>query len=134
MTQPIEPNAKAAAITAANSLIKTMDTLTVEIKEVRKTNRKHQFLIRLLGLSMAFDLLLSIALGGIGFTAHNAAEAAARNQKQFCEGSNETRRVQKDLWSYVLNIPASNTSPAQEEQRQKFKDYIDTVFAPRDCK
>lgn len=136
MTQPDNTSAASqlAAISAAQNLSITMLSFTNELKAVSKTSKKHQLFIRLLSLSMAFDIFLSIALGTVGLTAHQAAEAAAKNQKQFCLASNETRKVQRELWTTILTTTSQGTTDEQEGQRAQFKAYIDRVFADRVCK
>lgn len=117
----------------------TMTSLADETRELRVQNKRNRFLIQVLGASVAFDLLLSAALGWIGVTAHDAsnqartaAAAAETNQRTFCLASNETRRQQVDLWTYVLT--QSPTPAGQEATRENFKGYVAEVFKQRDCK
>lgn len=129
MTDPT----KDEAIAAAQKLVTAMNAITVEMVEVRKVSKKHQFLIRLLGLSVAFDVLLTIGMGGVGYTAHHTASEVSKAQKTACISSNEARKVQTDLWNYVFNITDDTRSPEQADRIQQFKGYIATAFAQRNC-
>lgn len=128
---------KPAAVVAAERLVESMETLTSEMRTLRSYGKRNRILIRLLGASVAFDLLLSIGLGYIGVTAHTAsvratkAAVAARdnadNQRGICVSTNEERGVQVDLWHFVLSsVPASR-------QTDDFRTYVDQVFAQRQC-
>ncbi len=137
--EPAEEVAPSRAVLAAEKLMGSVETLANETRDLRQQNKKHQFLIRLLGISVAFDLVLSGALGWIGVTAVNASDqaaaaatAAATNQRNFCIASNETRKSQVDLWTYVLG--QSPTPAGQEATRENFRDYVAEVFKQRDCR
>lgn len=128
---------KPAAVVAAERMVESIETLTTEMRTLRSHGKRNRLLIRLLGASVAFDLVLSLGLGYIGVTAHTAsvratkAAVAARdnadNQRATCLSSNEARRVQVDLWHFVLaSVPSS-------QQTDDFRAYVDTAFAQRQC-
>lgn len=135
---------RAAAIAAADRLTNSVSDLGTEMKELRNYGRRNRLLIRALVASMVFDAVLSIGLGWIGVTAHNASNKAvaataaskvnANNQRQSCLNGNDSRAVQLELWTYIFTLPAGQgQTPEQVERIAEFRKYINTVFAQRDC-
>lgn len=127
------------AVLAAEALSGTLATLSGQVGELRVENKRHRFLIRCLGASLVFDFGLSVVLGWIGVTAHDASTRASRAtaasvaaQRETCISSNEARKVQTDLWTYVLS-EASQSPIADKERNAQFKVYILHAFAQRDC-
>lgn len=134
---------RAAAIAAATALGSTMTNLSTDIRDLRAESRKSKRLIRLLGVSVGFDLLLSVALGAIGATAHQASDrateaaaATATAQYETCLAGNESRKGQRELWGYILQLSSQGDASQTEAGRQRLEDfraYVERVFAPRDC-
>jgi hypothetical protein len=108
-----------------------------EIEELRKAGRHRQRLIRILGASLALDILLTGGFGWLAWRADQSARAAASLQAQAhatCLSGNEARAGQRQLWHYILDLPpTAPRTPAQQEQADRFAVYIDSTFAPRRC-
>lgn len=135
----MEETEPSRAVLAAEKLSGTLTGLSDQVGELRRDNKKHTFLIRCLGASVGFDLLLSGVLGWIGVTAHDASTRASRAtaasvaaQRETCLSSNEARRVQTDLWMYVLS-EAGQSSASNAERNAQFKVYILEAFKQRNC-
>jgi hypothetical protein len=116
-----------------NPIDKTIDTLL----KADQRNRRH---ILLLTLSLIFDLVLSVVLAFGWHNNHNLAIRAETNRDAIirnCETSNESRAKNKQLWTYILNLPPSNgqtVTPDQQKRIDNFKVFVDDTFAQRDCK
>lgn len=92
------------------------------------------------GLVVSF--LFSLAMGGVAISASLQAKEAtsqsrrnAENAKISCITGNEGRRLQTQLWTYVLDVSSKNPNLTayQKKQIAAFRGYIATVYAPRDC-
>lgn len=124
-------------ILAVGSLIESTDSLRGEVHDLKAYGRRNRRLIRIVTLSVIFDVLLSFGLGYATWRASRASDQAARASSALtvnCLAGNESRKIQTDLWNTVLAFPQPNPTPEQEAQTQKFKDYIATAFVIRDCK
>lgn len=99
--------------------------------------KKRRRQIRLLFISIILDILLTIGLTGLSFVTHQLASNAENAQDAIinnCRVGNEARANNKQLWTYLLNLPTPN-APTLEQQkiRQQFSDFVDKTFAARDC-
>lgn len=128
---------KPTAVVAAERMTQSMETLATELRVLRSYGRRNRHLIWALGLAWVFNLALAMAVGYVGITAQDASDRATKavaasrviadNQRATCLSSNEARKVQVDLWHFVLaGVPAS-------QQTNDFRTYVDTAFAQRQC-
>jgi hypothetical protein len=113
-----------------------------DTRQLRTYGARNRHLIKLTAASVVFDVVLSL---GLGFAVHRAQEASDRATRAAsatvvtCRSSNEARAVQTDLWNYILGQfnQSIAESPAESAERAvnigKFKAYIATAFAQRDC-
>lgn len=131
---------------AAERLEGSMRELTSEMCSLRRYGKRNRHMIWGLVVSLALDLVLSIALGFVAVQAtsasHEATEATSassqnrQNALVTCESSNEARRVSRQMWTYVLDVMTENNpNPTAEQIRQvrTFRAYLATVYADRDC-
>lgn len=94
-------------------------------------------LIHWLAVSIALDIMLSLALGWVAIgaqqTANQASSLAARSY-QACLAGNDFRATELQLWNYILDLPpTAPRTPDQQAQQVQFRTYIDRQFAPRKC-
>lgn len=99
--------------------------------------RRH---VRILAISLALDVLLTIGFGYITARTHSLAAQAESNHQSLvrnCETGNEARTKNKQLWTYILSLPPSNdgqaSTPEQQRRVDDFKKFLDETFALRDC-
>lgn len=53
---------------------------------------------------------------------------------QLCEINNETRKGERELWDFILNIPPTTPqTPDQTANRVKFIALLDKLYKLRDC-
>jgi hypothetical protein len=112
-----------------------------EVRILRGYGTRNRLLIKIVSVSVAFDVLLSIGLA-YGFrTADRASREASKASSTAvvnCRAGNVTRDIQKKLWDQVLSFPppANETDTDRVERLMRtaqFRDYINTAFAQRDC-
>lgn len=136
----------AEMLEAARRLEATMGELKEEIREQHVYGRRNRHLIRGLWVSLAFDVLLSVALfivfvlaGNAQDRAGNAQDTADRNRQTqiaTCESGNQFRQVSSNLWLYILDTASKNPENQTEERRKQISDfraYMLNAYAPRDC-
>lgn len=136
------PEDRVAELTrAANELVGEMRRLNVDsgqqlVTLTRRSSRDRK-MIYTLAASLALDLLLTVAIFLVAVRADNASNRADQvhaQQVATCQNSNEARRVQVQLWDYILSLPAPRPrTDEQERQLLQFRAYVHRVFAPRDC-
>jgi hypothetical protein len=135
-------NADSELVDAVRGMTVELAGLRADTQELRAYGTRNRRLIRVMAASLVFDVLLSL---GLAFAVHRAQEASDRASRAAsatvvtCRSSNEARAVQTDLWDYILtqfNQSIAET-PAESAERSvnvgKFKVYIATAFAQRDC-
>jgi hypothetical protein len=135
-------NADAELVDAVRGMTVELAGLRTDTQELRSYGTRNRRLIRIVAVSLIFDVLLSL---GLGFAVHHAQEASDRAGRAAsatvvtCRSSNEARAVQTDLWDYIFTQFAQSIdqSPAESAERAvniaKFKAYIATAFAQKDC-
>lgn len=111
--------------------------LSEAVHTLVKDARRRKVQIIVLIISVSFDLLLTIGIG-LGWQAnHRLASQAESNRNAIirsCETSNEARRNNKQLWSYLLSQPpAEPIAPDRQAKIEQFKVFLDKTFAERDC-
>lgn len=129
---------KEVTLAAALRLEQSMTGLTAELKELRTYGHRNRSLIWALALSLLLDVLLSVGLGVVAIQARDATSLAKRNveaARVTCESGNEARRVSRQLWTYVLDLAATNPdqTPAQRRQLAQIRSVLVTVYVDRDC-
>lgn len=134
MTEPQNP-----AIAAAARLQESVVDLKDEIGGLRAYGRRNRRLIVGLGISLALDILLTVAVVIVAVTANNAGDAASANRQSqidTCTSSNQTRAASRNLWNYVLDAAANDPetqTAARKQQLAQFRTYMETAYAQRDC-
>ncbi|MDQ1497701.1 MAG: hypothetical protein QOI86_1041 [Actinomycetota bacterium] len=130
-------------------LVDAVTTMTAELVGLRADTdalrgygRRNRHLIKLMAVSVVVDVALSFGLAYAVYKADDASGAASRAasaQVVTCRSSNAARAVQTDLWNFILNSfpPPVGETPAARTQREtttaKFKVYVASAFAQRDC-
>jgi hypothetical protein len=110
--------------------------LATEVRALRVYGKDNRRFIKILGVSLAFDVLLSIGLAYSVHRANDAQTKADRAQTKAstdtilsCQFGNASRKDQTQLWSLVLPLLARTDA----DQTSRIKDYIGTAFVQRDC-
>lgn len=107
--------------------------------------RSNRAVLRLLAISLAFDILFSIVLGYAVVRAISAANQIKSEQLVRCRKFNEQRAGELALWTPVLAQPIPplpvNATPEQvatfnanQKLRQDFADNLHKYFDPVECK
>lgn len=127
------------AFTAAARLQESMGSLQGEIRTLRVYGKRNRRYIWALTISIALDLVLSVVIAFVAVQSSNANTLANQNaqvQKSTCEAGNQARAVTVQLWTYVLEVSAQNPenqTPAKKQQIEKFRAYMTSAYAQRDC-
>lgn len=104
------------------------------IQLIKAENRRNRSLVRMLAISIVFDVLLTIAIGIIGFNNYSTGTQLRAETAQRCISENATRAADTKLWTLALaDAPPAQTPQVQQEIDQ-FKQNIHVLFAPIDCK
>jgi hypothetical protein len=128
-----------AAIAAATRLNESVTELKEEIHSLQVYGRRNRHYIIGLGISLAFDLLLSVVVIIVAVQANAANDRANANheyQVDTCNSSNAARQTSRDLWNYVLDAASknpANETPERKKQISDFRAYMENSYAPRDC-
>jgi hypothetical protein len=128
-----------AAIAAATRLNESVTELKEEIHSLQVYGRRNRHYIVGLGISLAFDLLLSVVVIVVAIQANAANDRANANheyQVDTCNSSNAARQTSRDLWNYVLDAASknpANETPERKKQISDFRAYMENSYAPRDC-
>lgn len=142
MSQPDEE----ATLAAAERLQNSMDGLSDEIRGLQTYGQRNRHYIWGLGVSLVLDIILSVAVAVIAVQANsastqasNASSQANRNQQTqqvTCKATNDAREANRNLWTYIINVTEQSNAdapPAQKAQIEKLRDFVEQVFAARDC-
>jgi hypothetical protein len=135
----VNPDDEHEAIRAAQCLERAVLGLRDDIGALRTFGQRNRHFIWGLAVSLALDVVLSIAVAILAVSASNATSLANQNKQAqlvTCKAGNETRAANIQLWAYVLDLAnATNPTPTpqQVEGIRQFKIYLAQVYAPRDC-
>lgn len=109
----------------------------VQVEALAKADKRQQKQVAILAFTVAFDVLLTIGFGFITWRTHELSSLADTNQEAIvrnCETANESRKNQRELWAYVIQL--TPIQPRTEEQSNRAADlqtFVNETFAPRDC-
>jgi hypothetical protein len=110
------------------------EAIKILVKDANRRKRQ----LRLLTISVIFDIVLSLALAYGWQQNHSLAIKAETNKNAIihnCETSNDSRKKNHVLWDYILALPpAQPLTSDQQLQRDNFSKFVDQTFAQRDCK
>lgn len=84
----------------------------------------------------AILLLVAMSAAASGYANIALGRSNARNAVTSCENSNESRESARNLWNFVADLSAAgNPDPSAEQAAfvADFREYINKVYAPRDC-
>lgn len=142
MTQPNADEVLARAATLETKMDDLRDALE-SVEESEKTNR-----ILVVGVIIVSALSVIAIIVAIVFAvqANHAGNDAKRAVSQAninkttqiatCLSSNDSRRVAKQLWDFVLLAAAHGTPPPNAETKKElaqFQRMVNSAYAPRDC-
>jgi hypothetical protein len=100
-------------------------------------SQRTKVMIRLLAVSLALDVMLSLGFGWLALRAEMLAEQANSIEYQqytACKSGNNARAGQLEVWDYLLNLPPTTPqTPAQKAQIQQVRGHLHGVLAPRRC-
>ena len=119
-------------IDQARTLDGSVTRLQETVNEQRVSQRRMKWVIATLAAVI-------VALVGGGVWLAEVASTATQNtetQRLTCESGNQARAAQRQLWGYLFELSAQQNPDQTAEQKAqvaKFKAYVDTVFADRDC-
>lgn len=103
--------------------------VTILVKDARKRKRNE----KILAISLALDILLSVGLA-IGYRQnHQLAVKAETTQNaviRSCENSNDARKNNREIWDYIIELTAK--APPTPE-RDTFIKKINDTYQLRDC-
>jgi hypothetical protein len=132
-------------LAAAAGLQTSMDGLRCEVSGLRHQNSRNRHFIVALAVSLALDIIVSVALAVVAVQAHRASnrasdatsQAAQNRQAQVttCKASNASRQVASQLWYYLLDaIDADPHETGQAKAQVKmFRVHVQKAYAQRDC-
>lgn len=109
------------------------ESIQVLVKDAHRSKRY----FRILAISVALDIILSIGLAFFAYQTNQAVRVAQSSRAAIvanCETANDSRNKQLVLWGYVLSLtPQQPRTPEQEARVDEFKEFVEKTFAPRDC-
>jgi len=138
-------------ISASNGAIALSNDRIAEsnarISELGQASKRQRLLIRILAVSVAFDIVLSLGLGVAFLRARQAdnrsrtAAAAVALQvtannaqaRATCLASNATRALATQGWDYLLTQSEIGASPAMTERAEALRTHIDALYVPQSC-
>jgi hypothetical protein len=142
------PNSEEASTMAILMLRDELTGLRGDIAKYGLAEKRARRNLRILAVSVAFDILLSVGLY-VGYrkaddasraatVAAAKATAASSTTKIACQARNASNEIQAKLWNTVLRFPAPAVETAaakadRERRTAEFKRYIDDAFAIKDC-
>lgn len=116
----------------------TKDLLTEvrDLREAIEVSEGKLFTIKVIMGFMAVVVLTVIIFGWQAWEASNEAETAsdkaAKAVTTTCNNANETRKNQRILWDFVINI-SDDGGPKEQVALAKIQTWIHDLFAERDC-
>lgn len=118
--------------------------LIESIAELLRDGKRNRFFIRLLALSLVFDIGLSLGLGFVAYKARDASQKAARATTQValaksltklnCDSANDTRAAARHVWAFILTEEGKGSvTKAEKDQVAGLKKTILVAYAPHIC-
>lgn len=108
-----------------------------QVEALARADKRQSRQVIILAITVAFDVLLTIGFGYITFRTHQLANQAETNEVAIvrnCETANDSRRNQRELWSYVISLTPSEPRTSEQTARvEAFQTFVDKTFAIRDC-
>ena len=140
MATPPKPD----PVATAQGLTGALEVMAAELGKLSAYTHRTRRMTWGLAISLALDLILTVAIAGLAYQAHDASDAAAvaRNATVIsCQQTNVARGQSLQLWDFLLNLSAAsqpaNETPAQKAAGEKLlatlRAKVSATFAPRDC-
>ncbi len=135
-----EPGSDAAeALSIAKQLRDLISQILERLADAVKYGKQTRRISWFLGVSLAFDIGLSVVTGAVLIHEAHNSQAIRRSQLQACAIGNGFRAGQRQLWDHVIAVSAAppGETRAQREARlaklAAFRVYIGRQFHPVDC-
>lgn len=113
------------------------------VRPIAKTTQHDQLVRRGRLSSVTWIVVFALVIVVIGVQQllyQRAGNEADHNNKRLlvtnCQNANESRAANRELWGFILDVSTAgdnNPSPREQAFAQEFRDYINAVFAARDC-
>jgi len=130
-------DASSDVVTTAQALTASLNGMTAQLEELTRYGQRNRHLIWGLAVSLVLDLVLTVVIVTVAVQANHASNQAQQvhaQQAATCLSSNEARKLQVQLWEYVLSFPPTRPrTEAQEQQIKDFRSFMRKTFAQRDC-
>jgi len=120
--------------------------LSQSVAALSRKQRRDRALLAWTISGLFVSLVALVLLGVVAVQAREAGQNAdsARTLSESnrvaaqltCEANNQSRAVQVQLWTYVLDTVTTNNTKLTREQAKRlaeFRTYVQKVFSPRDC-
>jgi hypothetical protein len=130
----------------AEQLEQKMDDLREAFDVVADRERLNRRLVVTLAIVSLLSVAAIVVAIAVAVQANNASNDAAKavsatninktTQIATCVSSNDSRRVAKQLWDFLLNAALHGTPPPTAEAKKQliqFQVMVDTAYAQRDC-
>lgn len=131
--------------TLAGTLAGNVERLRRSVDALAASQRRVKAAVVGIIVALVLVVALGVVVAVVAVQASNASQQAKdatslaqRNEesaKVTCEVGNESRKLAKQLWTYVLDLSSENPDLTAQQKKQiaAFRGYINTVYAPRDC-
>jgi hypothetical protein len=124
----IEPDVAALAARAIGIAEEATRTQSGIVAQQGKSRRN----LRLLAVSVALDVALSVALGALALSQAHTSEAIHNSQVSACQQANVSRAEDIAIWNRLLRLPAGATS-AQKSEVAELEKLVGVKDSPRNC-
>jgi hypothetical protein len=119
----------------------SVDGLRADTQELHDYGRRNRALIRRQWAITVVVVVLAVGIGLAVLRANHAADLARKANDRVvvsCEAANSGRKLNSNLWNYVLSIPPARQMTPQEKaitdaQVANFRAYIAKTFVQQDC-
>lgn len=135
-----------AALRQAQAMTDAMGELTGEIRQLTRYGQRTRRMTWGLAASLLLDVVLTVWIGVVTVQSNETAERAEaasslaeqnkRSALLSCVSANESRKVNRELWTYVLTLAEETRperSPKQQRRLKEFRAYVANTFADRAC-
>lgn len=108
-----------------------LERLESPVTQIYVNQRQHKRVLRVLAVSLVFDILLSIGLGALALKTRGDVSVKTRAT---CVASNEFRRLDLERWNFLLSLqPTTKQTPQQQQNLALFRGFINQADALRPC-
>lgn len=119
----------------AADLSQRVDALGRRLKVSQRQVVRMRYLTVITGLLAVASTIGAIYSYQISQRVEDTATANQENAVIACRNANELREANLNLWTFVLQASAADPeqTPAEKRLAEEFRDWINVLYAPRDC-